>query len=456
MRLRCSLLLIAVLSVAPLHAADTPWRAGVSKTVITPETPLWMAGYASRNHVAEGKQTELHAKALVIEDGEQHRAVLVTLDLIGVERALGLELRQKIADKLKLGLAQVMICCSHTHSGPVVAKNLLPMHYLVLDAEQRKLVDAYARSLEEKVLATVDDANANLAPAELAHASGSCAFAVNRRNNKEAEVLELRAKNEPFKGPSDHDVPVLRVKNKSGEIVAVVFGYACHATVLDGYFWSGDYPAYAQAAVEKEHPGAVALFWAGCGGDQNPLPRRKVELAQQYGNTLAKSVEAVLTGDMQTLPAKLVAQYTEVDLPLAKLPTRDELTAQAQDKNVYVGIRAKHGLAELDAGRALPQSYPYPIAVWRIGELEWFFLGGEVVVDYALRLKAERRAQDTWVAAYSNDVMAYIPSRRVLSEGGYEGGGAMVYYGLPTIWAETVESDLMSGIEKLDNAKKGR
>ena len=84
-------------------------------------------------------------------------------------------------------------------------------------------------------------------------------------------------------------MPVLAVKAAEGQAAAPsLFGYACHATVLDGYEWSGDYPGYAQIELEKAHPGAIALFWAGCGADQNPLPRRHRELAEKYGQALGR------------------------------------------------------------------------------------------------------------------------------------------------------------------------
>ncbi len=432
-----------------LRAADEGWQVGVAKAAVTPEQPMWMAGYAARKRPAEGKTTELWAKAIVLQDSQEKKAVLVTLDLVGIDRDLGLSIRQKVAEKLGLELSQVMVNTSHTHSGPVVAKNLRPMHYLMLDEAQRKLVDEYAQFLERTVVQLAKTADKQKEPARVTHTSGTCPVAVNRRNNKEPDVPALRDAGK-LVGPSDHDVPVLAVHKADGELMAVVFGYACHATVLDGYTWSGDYPGYAQLAIESAHPGAVALFWAGCGGDQNPLPRRKQQLAEKYGRQLADSVEQALGGHRKTVPPSLTTAYRELDLPLGTLPTRDELTAQSRDTNPYVAARAKHYLAELDAGRSLPSSYPYPIGVWRLGdEIDWVFLGGEVVVDYALRLKEQRRGKQTWGAGYSNDVMAYIPSRRVLAEGGYEGGGAMVYYGLPAPWHDTVEAAITEEVQEL-------
>jgi neutral ceramidase len=429
----------------PTFAADG-WKAGAAKVVITPRQFMWMAGYGGRDHPAEGKLTDLWAKALVLEDAEGRRAVVVTLDLVGIERELSLSLCAALKERYALERAQIALCTSHTHTGPVVARNLRPMHYLLLDAAQQKLIDQYADFLEQQVVAVVGQAIERLAPSQLSWGSGTATFAVNRRNNPEAQVPQLREQN-ALKGPFDHDVPVLAVKSADGRLTAVMFGYACHATVLSFYQWSADYPGFAQIELEKSHPDCVALFWAGCGADQNPLPRRTVELAQDYGKQLATAVDAVLAKEMSPVSAKLTALYREIDLPLGTLPTRDEIEQDAKSSNKFVAARGKMLLGELDAGRPLKTTYPYPVATWRLGdEIQFVILGGEVVVDYSLRLKTELAGTKTWVAGYANDVMAYIPSRRVLREGGYEGGGAMVYYGLPTAWAPAVEEAIVEEV----------
>jgi hypothetical protein len=191
------------------------------------------------------------------------------------------------------------------------------------------------------------------------------------------------------------------------------------------------------------------MFWAGCGADQNPLPRRSVELAMEYGDHLAASVDAVLAGPMKPVAAKLKTDFREIDVPLAELPTREQIQQDAASSNRFVASRAKMLLAQLDEGQPLSPTYPYPIQVWQLGnEGQLIILGGEVVVDFALRLKAELDGPAAWVAGYSNDVMAYIASRRVLREGGYEGVGAMVYYGLPTAWALESEDMIVREVHR--------
>jgi hypothetical protein len=191
------------------------------------------------------------------------------------------------------------------------------------------------------------------------------------------------------------------------------------------------------------------LFWAGCGADQNPLPRRSVELMHGYGRQLADAVDGALRGLRTPIGATVESDYKEIPLPFAALPSRAELELSATAERPQ-GPWAKYLLSVWDSQGGLPATYPYPIQVWRLGDdLTWLFLGGEVVVDYALRLKSELSGKNTWVASYSNDVMGYIPSRRVLAEGGYEGGLARFPYGLPAVWDAKVEHDIIGAVHDL-------
>jgi hypothetical protein len=442
-------ILLVVPCVASLSRADEPaevWKAGAARVKITPDKLMWMSGYSSRTKPAEGKVHDLWAKALVLEDPAGKRCVLVTMDLVGIPRDLSLAVRERIQKKHGLGREAILLAVSHTHTGPVVGHNLGAMYFL--DAEQRKLVEDYANALQEKLVAVVGEAVSELAPARIEWGNGHVTFAVNRRNNKEADVPKLRERG-LLKGPVDHDVPVLSVRDLEGKVRAVVFGYACHATVLPFYEWSGDYPGFAQIALEKTHPDAVALFWAGCGADQNPLPRRTVALAAEYGRQLAEGVDAVLKAPMTPLRGRLAVAYTEIDLPFGDLPTREWLLKDVQSRDRYMAARAKLLLEQIDKNGSLRDAYPYPVQAWQLGkDLTLVALGGEVVVDYSLRLKKELEASHTWIAGYTNDVMAYVPSLRVLKEGGYEGGGAMVYYGLPTVWGPRVEELIVAAVHE--------
>lgn len=436
----------ALFSLAATATSQAGWQAGFARSNITPKQFMWMSGYGGRKGPAEGKLTDLWAKVLVLQDDNNHRVALVTLDLVGIGREVSLDIRNKVEEKYGLTIDQIALCTSHTHTGPVVGENLGAMYFL--DDHQTQLVKDYAEQLVSDVVVAVGKAIDDLSPAKVSYGHSQTDFAVNRRNNREADVPELREKNE-LRGPVDHDVPVLTVKDEAGNLKVIVCGYACHATVLSFNQWSGDWPGFAQIAIEQRYPETHAMFWAGCGADQNPLPRRTVELAEKYGSMLADAVDEVIKSGMQEVAPKLDTRYTEIDLAFGELPTRAQIEEDTKSTNRFVASRATNLVKSWDKNGGLSQTYPYPIQVWKIGDaINFVILGGEVVVDFSIRLKTELGG-DVWVAGYSNDVMAYIPSLRVLQEGGYEGAGAMVYYGLPTAWSEKVEEHIVSEVKRL-------
>lgn len=460
---------ITSLAAAPLAEAQdsqepsAAWQAGFATVDITPEFPVGMAGYGGRDHQATTSLTKLFAKALALRDASGNTSILITLDLVGIHRSQSMRLRRQLAQSLGLDPSHIMIACSHTHTGPVVGRNLAAMHYWTLEAPHQQAVDRYEEQLDRQLIQVATQAHQSLAPAKLSWGMGSCDVAVNRRNNSEPEVPQRRADG-ALVGPIDHRVPVMAIHDLQDSLIGIVFGYACHATVLSSNEWSGDYPGFAQATLEARFAGATAMFWAGCGADQNPLPRRTPELARHYGERLATSVEAVLrTHAMSTIAPHFKAMEAEIDLPLDANSDPEVWKPQLEASDRFVRGRARAILENLDEQGQVPTSYPYPIAVWSLGSslgdsgeanepgIAWVFLGGEVVVDYSLRLREwEGESLDSvWVAAYSNDVMAYIPSRRVLGEGGYEGGGAMLYYGLPGPWKETVEEEIWQALNRL-------
>ena len=268
------MVIVLLLTAGGASAAD--WKAGVAKTKITPSEFMLMAGYGSRTEPANGKLTDLWAKALVLEDERGSCGVVVTLDLVGIDRTLSAKICETLKTKHGLARKQISICTSHTHTGPAVGMNLAPLHYLVATPKQQKQIEAYSLTVHDKVVSVVGSAIDNIQPAKLSWGNGRSTFAVNRRENKPyGKVAQWRTEG-ALKGPVDHDVPVLAVRDNDGQLKSLLFGYACHSTTLAVRQWSGDYPGYAQIELEKRHPDCVAMFWAGCGADQNPLPRAQL------------------------------------------------------------------------------------------------------------------------------------------------------------------------------------
>ncbi len=424
-----------------------PWRAGAAKVVVTPETPVWLAGYGSKR-APDGKLHDLWMKALALEDDKGRRAVMITSDFQGVPKGMSDRVFERLRGEFGLERHQVMLTFSHNHCGPRLGDDLVD--YYPVEPEQVKLVDEYTTSMVEKAVATVGESLSNLAPASLRIGEGKATFAVNRRNNREADVPALLASGKPLIGPVDHSVPVMTVTRPDGGLAAVLFGYACHPTTLSFTTWCGDYPGFAQLELERSHPGATAMFVNTCGGDQNPLPRRSVELCRRYGQMLATSVEEAMLRPMKPVSSSLRTAFESVELPYLKVVSREELAASPADGSAIRARWAARMLRKLDAGEEFKPSYPYPVHAWRLGkEMLVIGLGAEAVVDYALRFRREF-GPGTWVCGYVDDMIAYIPSRRVWEEGGYEGGSNLYEYGRPALrWAGDVEERIAETVHKL-------
>ena len=423
------------------------WKAGIARAVITPEKAVWLAGYGSKR-APDGKLHDLWMKALALEDATGRRVVLITSDFQGVPKGMSDRAFELIRKQHGLAREQVMFTFSHNHCGPRLGDDLVD--YYPVEDEQVALVNEYTALMVTRVVALVGEALAKLVPARLQTGEGKATFAVNRRNNREADVPALLASGTPLKGPVDHTVPVMTVTRPDGRLAAILFGYACHPTTLSFLTWCGDYPGFAQLELEKNRPGTTAMFVNTCGGDQNPLPRRSVELCERYGHLLAVGVEEALQRPLQPVSVGLRTAFELVELPYLKVVTREELTPLLKDTNAIRARWAARMLQKLDALEKFSDSYPYPIHAWRLGaEMLIIGQGAETVVDYALRFKREF-GPGTWVCGYTDDMISYIPSRRVWEEGGYEGGPNLYEYGRPAFrWAGDIEDRIAASVHKL-------
>jgi len=457
-----ALCLIAIAGLISQNAPNLPcamadgqqenWKAGLASTVITPEQPMWMAGYAARTKPSEGKVHDLRAKALALEDAQGARVVIVTVDLLGISRTMRDWLEKEVGRRYKLPPEALLLSASHTHCGPAVREARYSVYgdnFYGLSDEQVQQSGQYAEDLQQKLLQLIGQAMEDLAPARLSYSHARAGFAMNRRSKVE-QGYQIQPNPD---GPVDHDVPVLRVDSPDGKLRAVLFGYACHCTTLDFYQFCGDYAGFAQAYIEQEHPGTAALFIAGCGGDQNPYPRRgprTLEYCMEHGRALANGVEAALAPRARPVAGPIRAVLDTVTLEFAEPPGPEQLKEQAKSSNKYERLHAETLLKELEQTGKIGTTYPYLVQVIQFGDdLTMIALAGEVVVDYSLRLKAELAGRPVWVAAYCNDVFGYLPSLRILQEGGYEAGDMMVYTPLPGPFAPSVEKLVVDKVHEL-------
>lgn len=450
----------------PAGTAPHPeWKVGVARIKITPDEPMHLAGFGNRVVPAEGTSLDLEAKALAIEEADstkptQTKLVIVTLDLLSVPIEMRTELERYVRETHKLPRESLLLNCSHTHCGPELVSTEAEL--ATLSPDRAAMCRRYNRALGDKLVKLVDGALAAAAPAKLSYGHARCGFAMNRRLPAEPGDPEKYLNRPNPEGVVDHDVPVLKIERPDGTLAGVLFGYACHNTTLNFRKFHGDYAGHAQHFIEARHPGTVALFLMGCGGDQNGYPRFKPEDSEQHGRTLALAVEAALEAKQRPIRGPLRAAYDTVPLEFQQ-PRAEHLKARIATGAEYSKSSApylldwdKRRLAGLEAG-SLIKSYPFPAQAVRFGDdLLLVALAGETVVDYSLRLKRELAgASAVWVAGYSNDVFAYVPSKRVLLEGGYEAERAMAYGPttvMPGPFAPSVEENVIGLVRKLAEA----
>jgi neutral ceramidase len=430
-----------LLVASTLLAQD--WKAGAAKVDITPQGPIWMAGYAARTKPSQGVVSPIYAKALAIEDGRKGRVVFVSTDIIGFPRSVAEEIAIAALKKYKLERSQLVLNSSHTHSGPVVWPNLATM-YLFSNEEKAK-VEAFTRKLVGQVTDVIGAALSNLKPSQVEYDLGEAKFGMNRRKPTPEGI-----KNSPHpEGPTDHTVPTLRVRDSDQKLVATLFGYSCHNTTMTGEFYDigGDYAGFAQAEVEAKLPGTIAMFVTACAGDQNPYPRSSKANAVAHGHELAESVIAASKRKGEVLKGRIRSRHQLIDLPFQSFG-RNDFEQELKSSNQFAVRRAQAMIAAIDS-RNISRDLPYPIQAIQLGQASIVTMGGEVVVDYCLRLRRETGKTKLFVMGYSNDVMCYIPTKKQVEEGGYEANESFLYYGQPAPLKGEIEELIIGKIKAL-------
>jgi len=408
---------------APAAESELAYRVGLARKCITPDEPLWMAGYMDRRHPSKGVLDDLYAQALAIEDAGGRRALLLTVDLCVLRTATVSRVCGQIAKRSGLKREQILVNVSHTHSGPAVDQ--LDDGY-PMSPEDRKKLAAYTERVKAHLVDLAEAALGDLEPAGLTFGVGTATFFENRRRlDADGRCVGM--------GPNPHnhtdrDVPVLRIANRRGTVRVLVFGAACHNVTLGGnsYKISGDFSGAARKHIETQLPGVQAIFVTGCGADANPNPRSTADQEDwvaRHGKSLGTEVLDVISRPMQAVTGPLHTAFAFVDLSLREVPSRLELEKmrRAAISESHVAGRM---LAALDRGETLPTKFSAPISVWQFGDcLTLVGLPEETVSEYVPLLKRALGPKGLWTAGYSNDVSGYLPTVKILNEGGYETRG---------------------------------
>lgn len=414
-------LVVALIAAIGQHAlqcngatGDTGYF-GVSQISINPRTSVLLSGYAGRSGEATQVQQTITAQAAAFGDGDQ-TSLMLAVDACGLPSDVVESVAGAISASHGLPRERINISCTHSHSCPHVA-GYAPnvVNPTPLEAQH---IAQYTQRLKDRLTQVAGDALDSRTPGHtISWGVGAAVFGQNRRGLPIA--------------PNDHDLPVMQVTDSAGATRAIITSYATHATTLESgdNVVSGDWPGYAREAIQRIYPGSVALVMIGAGADSDPSPRSgsaSVSYAQKHGESIANEVQRLIAQN-QLKPASfnIAAAHTEVELPFAtqRMPG-DPSSARLATQ---------------------PGSLSYGVTSWLFGDdLAMTFFEGELVVDYSLRLKSTFDDGRLWVNGYSNEVQEYIPSERILYEGGYEADDSSYLYGLPGRFAHGIE-DLIIG-----------
>jgi hypothetical protein len=462
-RLTFTILIVWLGLFQPGYAQE--FRAGTARAKITPGELGWLGGYGHRNRPAEGVAADLWARALALEDNQGHRCILANADIHIFTRRLHREIVEAARKRFGLGPGEVMLIATHTHSGPALPEGFDPVISWGLDERELRKLQAAADRMRDQTLEAMARALSGLRPARLSFGRGEARFGVNRRVRRGDGDYAFGANPQ---GVADPNVPVLLVESPEGTPLAMLFTYACHNTTIrnghEGFYrYHPDYAGVAAEQVEAQRPGSTAIYVTGAAGEIDPQPQGGLEQAERHGKTLAAVVLGTLDRTRRRpVRGPLRTAYQEILLPLDTIPSRAKYIELSRSPVAYRRRHARRILAQMEAG-TLPREVPLPIQIWWFGEdLTLVALAGEVGVDYALRLKRDFGADQVWPVAYANEVPCYIPSARVLSEGGYEAGwdrdqgpgvpGAtsnILFYGWAAPLAPGVEDRVFTAVKSL-------
>jgi len=462
-------------------------KAGVGRATITPPVGIHLMGYIARGRGSVSVHDDLVVTALVLSDGETRLAIL-TCDLLFLHPTTVARIRSLVYERTGIPAENVMLCCSHTHSGPVT---YIVGGQVATWADRR----AYLDNLVHLIVGAVVEANHSLQDAVWGIGRGKVTIGVNRRQRLADGQVIL---GENPEGPVDPDVLILRVdaaegtrgpqgrlRRNAGRPLALFVNCACHAVCLSdrSYAISADWPGAMRRAVEAS-TGARVGFLQGACADVNPLggPQDTFASAQRLGTRVAQQVLRLYQDVALESDVDLRGTRQEIALPLLGPVGRDgqpvppfgELANQVL-RAFYVVVdpgeesRQGEGWAGMEAEALLDRRFPWAArveereGVWhttaelqafRLNDVVLVAIAAEPFVEVGLKVKAKSTAAFTFFAGYANGSVGYLPMPLAYNEGGYEVDSSYVYYRLPAplapACAELVIGGALTAIEVLE------
>lgn len=412
-------------------------KFAVMKQSMTPPQPVFMAGFGARTRKSEGLLDELYVKAVLLSEGGKE-LLLVVFDALGADRGFVLGVKKALGERFGLEEADILLHFTHTHASIHLTgehPELRRGNYsLAQDQwhEDSAAIDytediKYYRWIRDTVTALVERCYAGLQPGRLKLAAGRTRAAISRRRVTEDGVLWAPAPDADI----DDEMTVLTLTDSEGRVKAVLFNLACHPTAMgpDNYLLSSEFVGRACQRLEDERPGEIAVFLQGAAGDLKPRHsaeggRFKVcstAEMQAAGDELASEVRRVLTdGAFAGIEGPFRSELASIDLSAAAPDERKMAQLLSGEAGEYYRRAAERTIKAEQRGVAKTK-LPLYVQTWRLSEqVTLVALESEIPTEYSLKLKCGCPDRKLIVLGYSNGVYSYIPTRRILKEGGYE------------------------------------
>ena len=424
-------------------------KIGFGETIITPKENLQMHGFG-KSQVATGVHDDLHSRCLIVEDYTGKKFVLLSISIVELNNnATAERIRLAVAEATNLPVESILLSCTHTHSGPEV--ETAPMEY------QNFLISQIAESARL--------AMENLAPGRIGVGK-----------TVQLEVGKNRRRL-PYGGlHPDPELLVLRIEDISGNLRGVLFNYGCHPATLDwkNRLYSEDWPYYAIKGIKEEVGSDVwVCFLQAAQGDINTgydsllsaigadMPVRDFPYIEYKGKQMSKSVLEILP-NIKTesgLTVEIINDYC--NLPLRKefpvsleeakenLKSAEKKLSEVENNPKYSGSRkldkylteilsAKQTLelAENFYSGDLSENVQVEMQVFRVGDIVFFSLPGEIFSEIALAIKKQSHFKNTIPVGLANCRWEYMPTKEEFIEGDYEVDGSIYS---PDAGAELIE-----------------
>ena len=429
-------------------------KAGAASVVITPPVGVDLCGFGAREAASVALHDDLYAGALYLESNLP--LLIMTCDLIGLDDSSVAEIRQEISALTGIPADNIMIGCSHTHSGPATPcirslGKVDPEYFAVL---KRKLIGLGKMAFDQRQ------------PAALGYLREPVAVGINRRTVQAGQVVIGR--NDA--GVTTPWADVIAVDTMEGKPLARYFVHAAHAVTLSGLDITADWPGYARRAVEAVYgEGCVAMFGQGCCGNINSDPRGTYEIAETQGRVMAGAVVKAAEYCLKEAELTLGCASEVLQLPCFDPPTVADAQAQLASIRETAAARENpnRGIAMMDAGdiewaeRILELSKAgatgltrsFEVQAMRIGDFGLVGLPGEVFVEYALNMDRAPGYKETATMAYTNGNVGYVPTAAAHAEGGYEVTHAIRFYGDTMLRPESEQMIVECGLRLLHSLR---